>query len=423
MTKNDIEAILDRICSGIASKSERKDARDELYDHIMNHYEKNKACGLSEEEAYSKAVEVLGDAETIGSNLKAIHNAKRSRRLLALRISLSLLAMVCMVAPWFRILSPVHELPSVNKITDVEMYSQITGNYHYFEDGHVALRILETVKMPIFPERIDNLEGVRGFKHITYSYLGNESEICCLVIDYSETDYVPESERLRLFSRNEAYKAVYGDVTPREGYNIITIYGDSKKFMYALSDDKHPGRIIYMHFEYGMNELPSRFSKDINKDYLLVGFTGKQDILKTKETSLLRYPPQLSVSDFSLSNTFFIRPYSSDWIYKYHLDLENSDNPVLDNTYDENRVIDLTGGELEVYKQDYEHKTFVGFIYKPTSIHGVMKKAGTGETVEWNFEEKKYLPEGEWDCIIEAVWNDEYYGGTAVYRFHFINGK
>ena len=131
----------------------------------------------------------------------------------------------------------------------------------------------------------------------------------------------------------------------------------------------------------------------------------------------------MSVSDFSLSNTFFIRPYSSDWIYKYHLDLENSDNPVPDNTYDENRVIDLTGGELEVYKQDYEHKTFVGFIYKPTSIHGVMKKAGTGETVEWNFEEKKYLPEGEWDCIIEAVWNDEYYGGTAVYRFHFINGK
>ena len=71
-------------------------------------------------------------------------------------------------------------------------------------------------------------------------------------------------------------------------------------------------------------------------------------------------------------------------------------------------------GELEVYKQDYEHKTTVGFIYKPSFIHGIMTNVETGETVDWNFEVTKYLPEGEWKCTVEAVLEGEYYGGTAV---------
>ena len=423
MTQKDIKNLVYSICSGIKDNQERFDAEDELFDHIMNHYEKNIACGLSEEEAYSKAVEVLGDTKTIGSNLKAIHNVKHARRMLALKILVVLLVTVFVLGPWLLMLISIPERLSVSKIENVEMYSQITGNYHYSEDEHVNLTALETVKMPIFPERINNDKIVREFKDITYRYWGDESEICCLVIDYSDSDFKTESESLKAFSRNEAYKAVYEVESAREGYNIITIYGDSKKLMYALSDDKHPGRIIYMDFEFGTNELPSRFSRDIDKAYLLEGFTGKQTIFGAKETTLLRYPPQLSISDFSLSNTFFVRPYSSEWIYMYHLDLENAANQPADKSYDESRVIDLTGGELEVHKQNFENKTSVGFIYKPSSIHSIMTNVENGETVEWNFEENKYLPEGEWECTVKAVWDDEYYGGTAVYKFHFINRK
>ena len=423
MTKNDIGQILDRICSGIASKAERSDARDELYDHIMNHYEKNIACGMAEEEACSEAVKMLGDTDIISRNLKAVHNATRARRLLVLKIAIVLLVVVLVFGPWVLLFTSISDRPTVNKVTDVDMYSQITGNQHYSEDGHVAMTALETVKMPIFPEKINDKNRVRKFMDLTYRYLGAESEICCLVIDYSESDFNSESEYLKVFNRNEAYKTAYEVDRAKEGYGIITIYGDSRNLMYALSDNKHPGRIIYMYFKFGTNDLPSRFVKDINKDYLLEGFTGKQSYFAIKkETHLLRYPPQLSITDFSLSNTFFVRPYSSEWIYTYHLDLENADYP-LDESFDESGVINLTDGELEVYKQDYEHKTTVGFMYEPSLIHGIMTNVETGETVDWDFEVTKYLPEGEWKCTVEAVWEGEYYGGTAVYKFHFINRK
>ena len=167
MTQKDIKNLVYSICSGIKNNQERFDAEDELFDHIMNHYEKNISCGLSEEEAYSKAVEVLGDTKTIGSNLKAIHNIKHARRLLALKI-LVLLVIVLVLGPWLLILISIPERLSVSKIENVEMYSQITGNYHYSEDEHVNLTALETVKMPIFPEKINNEKRVRNFKDITY---------------------------------------------------------------------------------------------------------------------------------------------------------------------------------------------------------------------------------------------------------------
>lgn len=75
MTPEKLNYILDRICSGIGSSAERKDARDELYDHIMNHYEKNIALGMTEEEAYSEAVEALGDREKIEKDLTRAHRS------------------------------------------------------------------------------------------------------------------------------------------------------------------------------------------------------------------------------------------------------------------------------------------------------------------------------------------------------------
>ena len=75
MTEIDIAQIIDRICSGINSKTERRDARDELYDHIMNHYEKYIDCGMTEDEAYSAAIEALGNREQLRKDLVRAHRS------------------------------------------------------------------------------------------------------------------------------------------------------------------------------------------------------------------------------------------------------------------------------------------------------------------------------------------------------------
>lgn len=98
MTKDDIISILDRICSGIASKAERSDARDELYDHIMNHYEKNIACGMAEEEACSEAVKVLGDREQIRMDLIRAHKSTGRHIINLLAVAFTMVA-CCFVFP------------------------------------------------------------------------------------------------------------------------------------------------------------------------------------------------------------------------------------------------------------------------------------------------------------------------------------
>lgn len=74
MEENRFEQILDYLCSGIMSKSEKQCVRDELYDHLMCKYEINLAVGLDEEQAEKKAVEELGDASTLRFKLGQVHS-------------------------------------------------------------------------------------------------------------------------------------------------------------------------------------------------------------------------------------------------------------------------------------------------------------------------------------------------------------
>lgn len=65
--------ILDYLCSGIMSKSERQSVRDELYDHLMCKYETNIACGMDEEKAAKNAIYDLGNKATLKENLQKVH--------------------------------------------------------------------------------------------------------------------------------------------------------------------------------------------------------------------------------------------------------------------------------------------------------------------------------------------------------------
>ncbi len=73
MQEHNFDEILEYLCSGIMSKSERQSVRDELYDHLMCKYETNLAIGMDEEKATEEAIDALGNKYVLKENLQKVH--------------------------------------------------------------------------------------------------------------------------------------------------------------------------------------------------------------------------------------------------------------------------------------------------------------------------------------------------------------
>lgn len=95
MQEHDFDRILDFLCSGIMSKAERQNVRDELFDHLMCKYETNIAMGMDDDEATAKAIYDLGDKTVIKHRLSQVHSyypnlsMKKAMNLLILGFCLS----------------------------------------------------------------------------------------------------------------------------------------------------------------------------------------------------------------------------------------------------------------------------------------------------------------------------------------------
>lgn len=74
MQEFNFDKILDFLCSGIMSKSERQNVRDELFDHLMCKYETNLAIGMDEEKAAQSAINDLGDKDALKFKLSQVHS-------------------------------------------------------------------------------------------------------------------------------------------------------------------------------------------------------------------------------------------------------------------------------------------------------------------------------------------------------------
>ncbi len=74
MQEHNFDEILDFLCSGIMSKKERQNVRDELFDHLMCKYETNLAIGMDEEKAAESAINDLGDKTVIKHRLSQVHS-------------------------------------------------------------------------------------------------------------------------------------------------------------------------------------------------------------------------------------------------------------------------------------------------------------------------------------------------------------
>ncbi len=73
MQEHNFDEILDFLCSGIMSKKERQNVRDELFDHLMCKYETNLAIGMDEEKAAESAINDLGDKKSLKEKLQKVH--------------------------------------------------------------------------------------------------------------------------------------------------------------------------------------------------------------------------------------------------------------------------------------------------------------------------------------------------------------
>lgn len=74
MNENRFDEILEYLCSGIMSKKERENVKDELYDHLMTKFEINLATGMDEETAAKSAEEALGNRYALRGNLARVHS-------------------------------------------------------------------------------------------------------------------------------------------------------------------------------------------------------------------------------------------------------------------------------------------------------------------------------------------------------------
>ncbi len=79
MSQPDFSAYLDKVCSGIQSKSKRQDVYSELLCHLWDNYERNLAVGMSDEEARRDAISKMGDSDTLTYRLGAIHSFSPAR--------------------------------------------------------------------------------------------------------------------------------------------------------------------------------------------------------------------------------------------------------------------------------------------------------------------------------------------------------
>lgn len=72
--RKEIEEYLDEICSHVKYKRDRQAIREEIGAHINERIWDLKHEGLNEEEAVARAIESMGDADSIGISLNKVHN-------------------------------------------------------------------------------------------------------------------------------------------------------------------------------------------------------------------------------------------------------------------------------------------------------------------------------------------------------------
>ena len=157
---------------------------------------------------------------------------------------------------------------------DILKYNQYIG-----QEAIEPYRVKSSMDEEIFPESITDNMNVEDYKMVYYNPW-DAQYLSYLVVNYDESDYEEEVNRLKSYDSTE-YIGYYG-VTGFSKYELLAMSAnDYNGFIYALTDGK--GKIIYVELIFCNYFYDLDYSKYINADYLPDGFDATIDNAYRKE--------------------------------------------------------------------------------------------------------------------------------------------
>lgn len=200
-------------------------------------------------------------------------NKDKSKKIIIIVIAIvAAISALCSIAA--AVLVGIFVVGSVT--TKPEVYTDIT-NYREYMSFDVTDADSQWNKWgideSIWPQEITDNMTIADYKMVYYNpwdaqYLGY------LVVDYSNEDYLKESERLKSYQSTDyiGYYSVEEETT----YDLLAINADSYNgFVYALTDGKN--RIIYAEQIFCNYFMDLDYDEYIPHEYLLDGFDASSD--------------------------------------------------------------------------------------------------------------------------------------------------
>jgi len=193
-------------------------------------------------------------------------NKKRNKSMTAVLIAIGVLLSIAPV-----MLTGIFLAGSVT--AKAEVYDDISHYREYMSFGPDSKWNKWGMDESIWPQEITENMAVSEFKMVYYDpwdaqFLGY------LVVDYSDDDYIEETERLRTYKSTD-YIGYYS-TREEKTYNLLAINADPYNgFVYALSDGKN--RIIYAEEIFCNYYMDLEYWNYISEEYLLDGFDARRN--------------------------------------------------------------------------------------------------------------------------------------------------
>ncbi len=402
MNKSDLDSYVSELCSKIASKSDRKAAKEELYDHLMSHYEECISKGHSEEEAVETAVNSLGDKLDIKYQIAESYNRKHIGYKIAKAMLVAFLAFIGLIV--CLIIAVV--VPSFQTSSNVNKYEKLLAYIDAYDSREYNYTDVDK-KIPIFPENIKNKDEVVKFKYV-YFNPWDANYFWYLIMDYNDKDYNSEFTRLSNFKSVGLNKYYYSVKGAKNGYSILAVYAENGTLIYALSDSQNKNRIIYVGFNFCNGFTDINYRKYIKNEYLLEGFDGK-----------VEYRPNIfirkSAPEIAIQYEYLIFP-SYTWTY-YDLD----ESKYITETYkrDADIVCIKADDSDSLGRCIFFSSGFRPSDSKKVSFFQIDENGNVIREIDTASDYLKITDEESF-YKIEIEWETEYYFGSAEYVFKVV---
>ncbi len=200
--------------------------------------------------------------ENLNLILKEYYKMKKQRNMfkyIAIMIGIIAMALVVVFGCIFIFMGGLNR---EEVITDKSKYQDVIG-----VKAHSKYQDKWGMSEEIFPQSINEL-NVKDFKMV-YLDAWDKQFLAYLVVDYSQTAYEKEIERLNQYGI-EDYIGYYG-VTGFVNYKLLAMEADSYQgFVYALTDGKK--RVIYVEIIFCNYFMDIKYKEHIPPEYLPEGF-------------------------------------------------------------------------------------------------------------------------------------------------------